>query len=164
MNYKDIRTLHAQGLNDTEIAGRLGLPFSSVNYARREVLGLPANANRGSRTQVDVDMIRTLHAQGLDDTQIAKEMGFSPVTIGEHRRKLRLKAHRKSRQDGPRRYYFVYEAKTDKLLAYGTAKECAAQLGVTLDSFYCTVSRAQARVRGRYEIFIDDVDDEGMED
>ena len=160
MNHRAIRDLHAQGLNDAEIAKQLDLPYSSVNYTRREVLGLSANANRGARTQVDENMIRALHAQGLDDTEIAQRLGFSPVTIGEHRRRMRLKVNRKERGGGPRRCYSVYKAKTDELLAFGTAKECAKQLGINLASFYSAVSRAPTLENGRYEIFVDEIDDE----
>lgn len=41
--------------------------------------------------------------------------------------------------------YSVYETGTDRpIMIWGTAKECAAALGITYDSFLSYVSRARA--------------------
>ena len=55
----------------------------------------------------------------------------------------------------PKNYYTVYERATDRVLATGTADECAGQIGVTVASFYCLVTRAPQRINGKYEVFVD---------
>lgn len=52
-------------------------------------------------------------------------------------------------------YYTVYERKTDKLIAFGTAKECAEQMKRSVASFYCTVSRNRLGKHHKYVIVID---------
>ena len=50
-------------------------------------------------------------------------------------------------------YYTVYDNKTDDVIAFGTAAECAQQLQLSsVDSFYCLVSRK----RKKYTVVKDD--------
>lgn len=41
--------------------------------------------------------------------------------------------------------YSVYETGTDRpIIIWGSARECAAALGITYNSFHCYISRARA--------------------
>ena len=55
--------------------------------------------------------------------------------------------------------YAVYLNKTDELLCFGTSRECAEYLGMTLDSFYCMVSRVKSGKNRKYSI-VKEEDDE----
>lgn len=52
-------------------------------------------------------------------------------------------------------YYTVYNAKTDEVVAGGTARECAKQMKRSLASFYCTVSRNRSGKHHKYTVVID---------
>lgn len=58
--------------------------------------------------------------------------------------------------------YSVYETGTDRPISiYGTAKECADALHIAVESFYKQIMRMRkGQPPQRYEIFIDDTDDE----
>ena len=64
----------------------------------------------------------------------------------------------------PYKRYSVYERGTDRpICIYGTAEECAAALGVPLQTFYTYVARQRhghKERRKKIEIFFDDFDDE----
>ena len=49
-------------------------------------------------------------------------------------------------------HYTVYLRRTDELVASGTAKECAAQLGMTTASFYDMEKRVRKGKQKKYEI------------
>lgn len=50
-----------------------------------------------------------------------------------------------------RKEYAVYD-KEDNLLMIGTARECTEYLGLTIDSFYCRVSKLRTgKANGRYK-------------
>lgn len=59
----------------------------------------------------------------------------------------------------PKHYYTVYLKKNDELVAYGTSEECAEQMGKSVDSFYCLVSRVNSGKIKKYEIFTDDCEE-----
>ena len=153
-----VRELHEQGLNDAEIARKLNASYSSVNTARRVILQLPAISKLGQNSTVNQEDIRALHAKNLNDREIAQRLGCSNSTVYKYRKRMGLPAIQ--RWATTRKYYTVYKRKTDEILAYGTAEECARQLGIRLDSFYCTVSRTPNRKNPQYEIFIDLVEEE----
>ena len=52
-------------------------------------------------------------------------------------------------------YYTVYDKKTEKVVAFGTARECAKQMNRSLASFYCTVSRNRSGKHHKYDIVSD---------
>ena len=58
------------------------------------------------------------------------------------------------------RYYTIYNRKTEEVVAFGTAKECAQQMNRSLASFYCTVSRNKLGKHHKYIIVTDDEDDD----
>lgn len=64
---------------------------------------------------------------------------------------------------GRRRYYTVYDKKTDLPVCSGTSEECADFLEIRRNSFYSMVSRAKYGL-GRYEFFKESLDDVEAED
>lgn len=59
-----------------------------------------------------------------------------------------------------RTYYTVHLNKTDEMIAFGTAKECAAMMGMGIWSFYNTVSRCRMGKNKKYSIVTEALDDE----
>lgn len=55
--------------------------------------------------------------------------------------------------------YTVYLNKTDEIVATGTSRKCAASLGLTLDSFYCMVSRVRRGKNQKYSVVTTEEDD-----
>lgn len=54
-------------------------------------------------------------------------------------------------------YYAVYLAKSDKLVACGTSRECQRQLGLaSVKSFYSMVSRVKKGANQKYEIYTEE--------
>lgn len=52
-------------------------------------------------------------------------------------------------------YYAVYDAKTDRLLAEGNARECRKVLGCSsIDSFYALVNRSARGINKKYRVVI----------
>ena len=51
-----------------------------------------------------------------------------------------------------RTYYTVYLRKTDEVVAFGDATECAKMLRRSVDSFYCTVNRNSNGRNKKYTI------------
>ena len=56
--------------------------------------------------------------------------------------------------------YSVYSRKTDMLLAFGTARECAKALGLTLGSFWSMVSRVRTGKNRKYLVYLEDAEDD----
>ena len=78
----------------------------------------------------------------------------------------RPKGRRNSRPS-PRAFYTVYNRRTDfPVMIGGTAKECAAAMGITVGSFYTIYTKIQKGNRDsgqRWEIFHDDPGDMEVE-
>lgn len=90
----ELRRLHAQGLVDHEIADRMGIPKRTI-ARQRQRLDLAHNyghtRNRGRQPMIlDETELRRLHADGLNNTQIADRMGVSQPTIRKQLRRLGL--------------------------------------------------------------------------
>lgn len=60
------------------------------------------------------------------------------------------------------KYYTIYSAKTDEVVAHGTAADCTVQLEMaSVNSFYAMVSRVMAGLNKKYIIvFLDLFDDD----
>lgn len=69
-----------------------------------------------------------------------------------------------SYEKNPMRTYTIYLKKNDRILASGTAEECANQMERSVGAFRSLVSRANRGKTKRYEIYIYDVDEEEMEE
>jgi hypothetical protein len=70
------------------------------------------------------------------------------------------KPPQKSGNYGSRRYYTVYLNKTDEVIAFGNARECAEMMGTSLGSFYSTISRARRGEIAKYSIEVEEFEDE----
>ena len=92
--------LYEQGLNDSEIAVKLGATRTLVR-TRRVRLGLKAHGRKLLFT--DQQLIE-LNENGLTDREIAEKLGANKYTVGYHRRRLGLKGH-DNPQGGIRRLF-----------------------------------------------------------
>ncbi len=61
------------------------------------------------------------------------------------------------------KWYTAYLHKTEEVLACGTGKQVASALGMTMNSFYCTVSRSRTWKNRKYDFVIEDVKAEDIE-
>lgn len=53
------------------------------------------------------------------------------------------------------KYYAIYDARTDELLAEGNSRECREILGCSsMDTFYALVNRAKRGSNKRYKVVI----------
>ena len=55
-------------------------------------------------------------------------------------------------------YYTVYLSESEKIVAFGTAAECAKTLGMNKDTFYSTVCHTRAGDTSKYEFEKENVD------
>lgn len=86
--------------------------------------------------------IRRRNALGENDVVIANALGISKVSVGNYRKRMGIPAVRKHHRHMEWMYYTVRDD-MGKLLACGTAKECAAKMGYEdVVSFRNAVSRA----------------------
>lgn len=59
------------------------------------------------------------------------------------------------------KFYMVYLAADDSIVAVGSAKECVEQMGISsVDSFYAIVSRVRHGKNQKYEVVVDESDDD----
>lgn len=91
IDHDRLRALHADGLDDGQIAESLG---ASRRWVRRLRVRLRLAARgRGGRPRLGDDRVRELHAQGLSDGQIAAAMGATRTGVQCVRRRLGLEAN-----------------------------------------------------------------------
>ena len=96
-------------------------------------------------TTKTLEKIRVMNSQGLNDRQIAEQIGTSTSTAEYWRKKMGLKAHRKY---GTVKCYVIYD-ENDNVRAVGSARECAEALGIQIDSVYRLAHRAKKNGTGR---------------
>lgn len=53
------------------------------------------------------------------------------------------------------KYYTVYDARTDDILAFGESMQCAKMLGITHASFYSMASRVRKGKCDKYALVIE---------
>jgi DNA-binding CsgD family transcriptional regulator len=117
---KTILELYRKGFTDREIAERLGMSPSAVNY-RRGKLGLPSHVPQDGTTD---ELIRALNADGMTDRDIAARLGISQSSVN----------YRRARQGLVSNFIRSVVSDDDFLDLYHqgfTDKEAAAALGVT---------------------------------
>ena len=80
-----LRQLHAEGLDDTECAARLGRSIGSVAEYRANKLRLPAQNRKAYRcgaaepwSEREDSILATMHAGGNGDEQISEHLGRGP--------------------------------------------------------------------------------------
>lgn len=57
-------------------------------------------------------------------------------------------------------WYTVYDRKSEQILASGWGARCAQALGMSMNVFWCTVSRCRSDKNHKYEIEIEDIEKE----
>lgn len=57
-----------------------------------------------------------------------------------------------------KRYYTIYRARDDEILAFGDKESCAAMLGISQKSFYSMVADVRAGRNKKYEIYSEPLD------
>lgn len=96
-----LRALHAEGLNDTDIAAQLGCT-KQVVYSDRAALGLPNNNHAAQLAAVTAkhDTIRAMALAGAWLNDIAAAVGLMPETVQDvARHKFGLQVRRASPRD-----------------------------------------------------------------
>lgn len=86
----DLINAHLDGLNDGEIAERIGESVNAVNYVRRMLRLPPARRWAPDKTlagRVGTD-VGKLAAQGLSDAEIGRRLGLAAEAVGRVRRAL----------------------------------------------------------------------------
>lgn len=98
----EIARLNGEGVNDSKIAAALGLPVHTVRYVRGTVLKLPPVVmSIGGVTPDRFGEVAALHAENLDDGQIAERMGTDRMSVWKIRTKLGLPIHQAPRKGHP---------------------------------------------------------------
>lgn len=99
-------------------------------------------------TTLQLRRLKTLNALGLNDQQIAEEIGASGSQVYYWRHyKLRLPCYGSTRRR-PYSDYTIYD-REGNVRAFGTAQECAKALGCKVHSIYEMASRSKKRGDGR---------------
>lgn len=106
-------------------------------------------------TTLELRKIQELYDQGLNYQQTAKRLNRSLSTVARWCHRTGREAQKNPVK--PQKLYSVYLRGTDELLAFGTSRECADRLRITLQSFYAAVSRS--RNGTKYQIFAEDIHD-----
>ena len=60
----------------------------------------------------------------------------------------------------PKNYYTVYNTRTDEVIAFGNAEECAAQLDVRMDSFFKMVMKSNRGESKWYTVITEKYDEQ----
>ena len=122
--------------------------------------------------QIDTDLGLREHfcrmvASGASYASLAEEFKITYNTIYSWKKRLGLPIDRNAghRSD---KYYTVYLRHDDTILCHGTARECAAVMGMKLTTFYPTVYHTLKGSNRKYEILVETLvdgenDDEGEE-
>ena len=105
----------------------------------------------------ELNAIKRLNAEGKSDQQIAEELGMKASQVRQARYYYKLPFNKAERE--PFRYYTVWNAKTDELVADGTAAECAAIMGRSRTDFYTMVSRVKRGINKKYVVLVENYDD-----
>lgn len=110
---------------------------------------------QGEVTILELQKMKRLYDSGMTYERIGKELNRAGSTVAKWLQRTGRNA--RIPKEKPRKLYSVYLRKTDEIVAFGTARECAARLGMTLSSFYPTVSRSQSGQQRKYEIISEEI-------
>ena len=88
-------------------------------------------------TTKQMKKMKELNIEGKSDREISAEIGVSPNMVGYYRRQIDLPPGKRVR-----RVYKVY-SKEGELIAKGTVKECAEQIGINFSAMWSRVVRAK---------------------
>jgi DNA-directed RNA polymerase specialized sigma24 family protein len=133
IDVEELIKLYNEGLNDREIAERMGITIPSVRYWRKK-LGLKSKHIYGHK--VDVNKIIELRNKGYSMNRIARELGVSYGTVEYWFHKLKIKPLR------VRRVRRIDRMQLVKLYFDGlTYREIADRLGISPCTVGAIVSR-----------------------
>ena len=114
--------------------------------------------------QIDTDLGLREHfcrmvASGASYASLAEEFKITYNTIYYWKKRLGLPIDRNAghRSD---KYYTVYLRRDDSIVCHGTARECAAVMGMKLTTFYPTVYHTLKGKNRKYEIVVDTQSDD----
>ena len=93
------------------------------------------------------DLRRLVEEEGHTCASAARALGVSRNVAYYYLRQVGVKLTHKCGPDKLAQYG-AYDRKTDQLVAMGTGREVAAQLGITLNSLWCHICRGS----GKYQI------------
>lgn len=97
--------------------------------------------------------IEELAREGWCDAEIGRIVGIDQKTVWRWRVKAGLTPGKKGRQYPAKKYIF-YNRRTSEFLVEGTAKECAAFLGLKESSIYSQIYHTRKGRLKKYEIFV----------
>lgn len=121
---KKRRELYDKGLNDREIAERIGVHQTTIT-AWRHRNNLPPNQKRGSPQKHDYDKIKELYDKGMNDKEIAKKLDIPRISVWRIRNqvlelpsiKKKMRRQHLSLEEEGKRYKLWIEGYTDKQIA-----------------------------------------------
>lgn len=90
---------------------------------------------------------------------VADHIGAPRNTVAIYMQKFR-NGEDLRRGGSPRRYYALYNRKTDELVCSGTAKECAEALGIPRAYFDSMVSKIKSGKNKKWEVYVDNINDD----
>ena len=104
-------------------------------------------------TPDQLSLMDKLYHDGLIDKDVAAAVGCKPKQVFDWRWRKRYRANG---QGGPAvlKQFAVYIAKTDELMAVGTAAECAHAIGWSVRDFFTVKSRVKSGKNKKY-VFVD---------
>ena len=86
--------------------------------------------------------------------EIAAVLGAPWRTVYEYMRRIRNRTFG-VKDDRNVTYYALYLRKTDELVCCGSAKECAAILGIKVNSFYVLVHKILHGTNRKWDVYIE---------
>lgn len=86
--------------------------------------------------------------------EISKEFGINECTIWKWKRRLGLPMNYNV-GNRSQRHYTIYRAKDDSIVCFGSARECAKALDMSMSTFRSMVSRTIHGHSHKYEILIE---------
>lgn len=108
-------------------------------------------------TPDQLTLIAKLYHDGLIDKEVAAIVGCTHKQVFEWRWRKRYRANGRG-GNAVLKQFAVYLAKTDEILAVGTAAECAHAIGWSVGDFFTIKSRVKSGKNKKYEIV--DVEDD----
>lgn len=96
--------------------------------------------------------IETLAREGWCDSEIGRRLGISNEVVGPWRMKAGIPIGKKGKRIPTKRYSF-YNRRTSEFLVEGTAKECAAFLGLKESSIHSLIYHTRKGRLQKHEIY-----------
>lgn len=103
-------------------------------------------------TSKDIKRMEALYSEGKNDREIAEAMGCASITVLKWRHSRGLPPTGSRAPSLPRTAYTIYDARTDELMACGSAKSCASMLGMSMSTFYTIMHRARHGKQQKYVV------------